>query len=159
MVTLSKYAYELSPRDEQAMSLMTDIYQPPGRHEVGGGLVLKRLNAQHEDYVLGLLYLDLGVSAADAGARGPRHRLQRQGAAGFPGGRGRERKTVHRLYRAEALARAAQVLLGQGDRKAATAKLEEAIKLDPNHSSVVAGLLGLREGTKLPQRAQSADAD
>ncbi len=146
----------LSPRDEQAMSLMTDIYQLQGDMKSAAELVLKRLDAQHEDYVLGLLYLDLGVSAADAGgARATAPASSAKARLDFLEGVAGNEKQFTAYIRAEALARAAQVLLGQGDRKAATAKLEEAIKLDPNHSSVVAGLLGLREGAKLPQRAQT----
>jgi tetratricopeptide (TPR) repeat protein len=134
MVTLVRYAYELDATNPQAQALMSDIFEIQGEMKSAGELALKRLQAQNDNFILGLSYLRLNL----AGISKTKERLDFLQAAG-------DNNSFTPYLRAEALAQAADMLIKQNQNKSAKEKLQQAIQLDPWQPRALAGLLHLME--------------
>jgi len=94
LVTLVRYANQLDASNPQAQALMSDIFEIQGDMKSAGELALKRLQAQNDNYILGLSYLRLNL----AGISKAKERLDFLLAAG-------ENNSFTPFLRAEALAR------------------------------------------------------
>jgi tetratricopeptide (TPR) repeat protein len=134
LVTLTRYAYALNAADPQAEALMSDIFEIQGDMKSAGDLALKRLEAQNDDYILGLSCLRLNVAAISKA----KDRLAFLQGAG-------DNNSFTTYLRAEALAQAGDMLLRQNQNKSAKEKFQQAIQLDPKQARALAGLMGLAE--------------
>ena len=134
MVTLVRYAYDLDGTNPQAQALMSDIYEIQGDMKSAGELALKRLQAQNDNYILGLSYLRLNM----AGISKTKDRMNFLQAAG-------DNNSFTPSLRAEALAQAADIMLKQNQNKSAKEKFQQAIQLDPQQPRALAGLLHIME--------------
>ena len=144
LVTLVRYAYEMDGANLQAQALMSDIFELQGDMKSAGELALKRLQAQNDNYVLGLSYLRLNL----ADITKSKTRLEFLQATG-------DNSSFSPYFRAEALAQAADTLLKQNQNKSAKEDLEKAIRLDPKHPRVLADLLRLKENPKPLENVQA----
>lgn len=94
----------------------------------------KRLAAQPDNYMLGLTYLRLNLKSMSTA----RARLDFLLKAA-------QDKTLTPYIQAEALVQAAEVYMGQDQKKEALQALQQASKLDPKHPTVLSGLLKFNE--------------